>query len=307
MELKSSRKKVFTRKAISLYLLFLPMGLLLFIFQYIPLCGNIMAFVEYSPYKGIFESTWVGLKYFSAFIKDAKFWEVINNTLLINFYEIIFSFPAPIIFAILVNEVCNTYFKKIIQTVSYLPHFLSWVVVSGMVYQILSPGENGIVNVMLGKLFGIEPYFFMSDASAFRPIAVISEMWKSTGWGAILYFATITGIDSGLYDSAYIDGANRIKQIIYITLPGLQSIIILMFLLKLSNLFTIGFERIFLLQNPLNYETSDVISTYIYRLGLERAQFSLTTAIGLVQSTLGFTLLVLSNKMSKKLSGMGLY
>ncbi|HHV97501.1 MAG TPA: sugar ABC transporter permease [Clostridiaceae bacterium] len=228
-----------------------------------------------------------------------------RNTIIINLYDIAFGFTAPILFALLANEIANKYFKRIMQTISYLPHFLSWIVVSGIFYQILSP-VSGIVNEVL-KVFGVEPIFFMTEVRFFRSIVVVAEIWKNVGWSAILYFSVISGIDTQLYDAAMIDGAGKFRQAIHITLPSMLPMITLLLLLRISNIFTIGFERIFLMQNPLVYKVSDVISTYVYRLGLEQAQYSLTTAIGLTQSLLGFVLLISANKISQKLSGLGLY
>jgi len=299
------KKRVYKKTVFSLYLLLAPSIVLLFVFHYIPLYGILIAFKDFSPYKGIFGSPWVGLKHVNYFLHDEAFWKVMKNTLILNFYDLIFGFTAPIVFAILANEIYHKTFKKIVQTISYLPHFLSWVVVSGVFYQMLSP-ETGMVNDLLG-LFGVKPIFFMTEPSLFRGIAVFADIWKNVGWSAILYFAVIAGIDTSLYEAAMIDGASRIRQIWHITLPAMLPMIVLLLLLRLSTIFTVGFDRIFTLQNPLVLDVSDVTSTYIYRLGLEKAQYSLTTAIGVVQSTLGFILLVTANRLSKKVVGMGLY
>ncbi|GGD52435.1 ABC transporter permease [Paenibacillus nasutitermitis] len=295
-----------SKKIFSLYLLLAPAIVLLFVFHYLPMYGVLISFQDFSVFKGIGGSDWVGLKNFSYFLNDDTFWKIMRNTLIFNFYDIIFGFTAPIIFAILANELYSITFKRIMQTVSYLPHFLSWIVVSGIAYEILSP-SHGMVNDALNALFGTKPIFFMTDPQLYRGINVAIEVWKSTGWSAILYFATIAGIDQSLYEAAKIDGANRFKQIIYITLPMMVPIIVLLFLLKISTIFTASFDRFYLLENPLVYDVGDVISTYIYRIGLEKAQYSLTTAIGFVQSLLGFIMLVAANKISKKLVGLGLY
>lgn len=299
-------KRVRSKTLISLYLLLAPTLLLLFIFQYIPIYGILIAFMDYSPFRGVGGSPWVGFEYFHFFLNQEKFWEVMGNTLIINFYDIVFGFTAPILFAILANEILFKPYKSIMQTISYLPHFLSWVVASGFIYQLLSP-KNGLVNGVLGYLFGMEPIYFITEESLFRGIVVLADIWKSMGWSAILYFAVIAGIDDSLYEAAMIDGAGRVRQIFHITLPAMIPMIILLLLLKLSTIFTIGFDRIFLMQNPLVYDVSDVISTYIYRLGLEQSQYGLSTAIGLVQSVLGFSMLLAANKLSKKWVGMGLY
>jgi putative aldouronate transport system permease protein len=298
-------KRRFTKTVFSLYLLIAPAVVLLFVFNYIPMYGITIAFQDYSVYQGIWASPWVGLKHISYFLHDETFWKVMRNTLILNFYDIAFGFTAPIIFAILANELYNKTFKRLMQTISYLPHFLSWIVVAGVFYQILSP-ETGMVNHMLEN-FGVKPIFFMTEQSLWRGIAVFADIWKGVGWSAILYFAVIAGVDESLYEAAMIDGANRFRQIVHITLPAIVPMIVLLFLLRISTIFTIGFDRNYLLQNPLVYDVSDVISTYVYRIGLEKAQYSLTTAIGIVQSTLGFVLLVTANKISKKIVGLGLY
>lgn len=299
------KRRVNMKTQFALFLLLAPTLLLLIVFKYIPMYGVSIAFQDFSPFRGITGSPWVGMKHVVNFLTDETFWRVMGNTLILNFYDLIFGFTAPIIFAILANELVSTTFKRITQTISYLPHFLSWVVVSGFFYQVLSP-DGGLLNAMLGW-FGIEPVFFMTEKEIFRGIVVSAGIWKEVGWSAILYFAVIAGIDSSLYEAAKVDGASRLRQIWHITLPGMVPMIVLLLLLRLSNLFEIGFERIFLLQNPLVIEVSDVISTYVYRIGLQNSQYSLTTAIGFVQSVLGFLMLITANKVSKKLVGVGLY
>lgn len=291
----------------SLLFMLLPAVVLVFLFNYIPIYGIVIAFKDFSPFQGIFKSPWAGFKYFHAFLTDSTFWTVMKNTLIINFYDIVFGFTAPILFALLLNEMMNRHAKKIIQTISYLPHFLSWVIVAGIFYQMLSPGQSGIINSYLVKFFGIEPVYFLAEEKYFVAITVFAEIWKSMGWSAILYFATLAGIDPTLYEVAHIDGASRPRQILHITLPALAPVISLMLVLKISTVFTIGFERLFVLQNSLVLSVSEVISTYVYRSGLLKSQFSFTTAIGLAQSALGFLLLLGCNKASRRLTGTGLY
>jgi putative aldouronate transport system permease protein len=302
---KPRKRKVRITTLVSLYALFAPTAILLFVFHYMPMYGIIIAFKDYSIYKGIMGSEWVGFEHFQYFLQDEKFWQVFRNTIILNVYDLIFGFTAPIVFALLANELYQRTFKRVMQTISYLPHFLSWIVVSGVFYSFLSP-ETGLFNRFIG-LFGFEPVFFMTEPSLFRGILVFAEIWKGVGWSAILYFAVIAGIDSSLYEAAWIDGASRWRQAIHITIPHMVPMIVLLFLLRLAHLFSIDFDRIFLMQNPLVYDVSDVISTYVYRLGLEQSQYSLTTAIGLTQSVLGFLLLVGSNRLSKRLTGLGMY
>lgn len=300
-----TKRRVYKKTVFALYLILAPTLLLLLVFKYIPMYGITISFQDFSPFRGITGSPWVGMKHIVHFLTDETFWQVMRNTLIINFYDLIFGFSAPIVFAILANELTNGMFKRVTQTISYLPHFLSWVVVAGVFYQILSPND-GLFNALLG-LFGIEPIYFMTEKELFRGIVVSAGIWKDVGWSAILYFAVIAGIDSSLYEAAKVDGASRLRQIWHITLPGMVPMIILLLLLRLSNMFEIGFDRMFVMQNPIVLDVSDVISTYVYRIGLEKSQYSLTTAIGFVQSILGFLMLITANKVSKKLVGMGLY
>lgn len=306
MHKKGDRRKVPFKKWFPLYVMLAPTLVSLFIFNYIPMYGIIISFQDYSVFRGILGSEWVGFKHFIYFLNDARFWMVMRNTLVLNFYDLAFGFTAPILFALLANEIHQRMFKRVIQTVSYLPHFLSWVVVAGIFYQFLAP-HTGLFNIFMSNVFGMTPTDFMTDQGKFRGLLVIAEIWKSTGWSAILYFAVIAGINRTYYEAAWIDGANRFQQVLHITLPHMAPMIVLLFLLNLARIFGIGFERVFLMQNPLVYDVSDVISTYVYRVGLEQAQYSFTTAIGLTQSVLSFALLVGSNWLSKKWVGMGLY
>jgi putative aldouronate transport system permease protein len=302
---KVGKRKRFTKKALSLYVLFLPAVIMLFLFNYLPMYGIIIAFKNYTPYAGFMGGNWVGFAHFKWFLTDARFWNVMKNTIVISGLDIAFGFPAPIIFALFVNEVTNTTFKRVTQIISYLPHFISWVVVYGIMYQLLSP-VNGLVAFMFLKL-GLDPIYFFGRIELFRPLIVGVEIWKNVGWGAILYFAALAGIDAELYDAAYIDGAGRIRMVFTVTLPGILPLIMLMLIFRISRLFTVGFERIFVFANPLNYQVSDVLAVYIYRLGLLQAQYSLTAAIGLMQAMVAFSLLFAANKLSSKLAGLGLW
>ena len=304
--MKLKKKKANIRASLILYVMIAPAVALLFIFNYIPIYGIIIAFMRFTPFRGVSGSPWVGFDNFIYFFTDNKYWSVMRNTVVLSFYDLVFGFTAPIIFALLANEIAGKKFKRTMQTISYLPHFLSWVVVAGLFRSILSP-STGLINMLLSRVIGIDPIYFMARVDLFRGILVISEIWKGVGWGSILYFSVIASIDLELYEAAIIDGANRIKQTIYVTLPGLYPIIVLLFLFRVAGIFTVGFDRVFNMQSPLVYSVTDVISTYIYRLGLEQAQFSLTTAIGLTQSILGFALLRSANWLSSKLAGLGLY
>ena len=299
-----SKRKI-TKRALSLFALFLPAAVLLFLFNYLPIYGIIISFKDFTPYRGILGSAWAGLDHFRFFLSDARFWNVVKNTIYISLLDILIGFPAPIVFALLANELASKPFKRVSQTVSYLPHFVSWVVVYGIMYQLLSP-LHGMLNKLV-VLFGADPVHFMGRVDLFRPLVVILEIWKNMGWGAILYFAALTTIDSDLYEAAYIDGSSRLRMVFSVTLPGLLSVIMLLLIFRISRLFLVEFERIFVFANPLNYGVSDVLAVYIYRLGLEQAQYSLTAAIGLVQSVIAFCLLFAAHKVARKLTGIGLW
>lgn len=290
---------------IPLYLLLLPAVTIVAIFYYIPMYGIVIAFQDYNPFKGVLHSQWVWFKHFADFLSDSNFWRVMRNTIIINLYTLVLGFPAPIILALLLNEVTSIRFKRITQTISYLPYFISWVVVAGIITSVLSP-SNGLLNVVLNKLFGIEPIFFLGQPKYFRLIVVFSGIWKSVGITAVYYIATLTTINPDLYEASKIDGANRWRQLWHVTLPGLQSIITVMLLLQIGSLVTIGFEQIFLIYNPLVYDVGDVISTYAYRLGIEQSKYSLTTALSTTQSVVNFMLLFIANKVSRKLTGQGI-
>ena len=291
---------------VPIYLILLPGVLLLFVFNYIPLFGVVIAFKNFIPYKGILGSDWVGLKNFEYFLLDAKFWQVFRNTVEINVLQIVFGFPVPILFALLLNELWSTRFKKAVQTVSYLPHFISWVVAAGIFTSMLQP-TSGIVNMVLKNAFGMEPIHFLTIPGYFRPILIITGVWKGFGMSAVYYLASLSSIDPQLYEAAKMDGAGKLKQTWHITLPGIKNITIVLLVLQVGSLVTIGFEQIFLLYNPLLYGVGDVISTYSYRLGIEQTRFSLTTAIGLTQSIVNFILVYSTNRLAKKVAGWSLW
>ncbi|PWU67955.1 protein lplB [Gracilibacillus dipsosauri] len=291
------------RKYWMLYLMILPGIIYYIVFKYIPLMGSVIAFQDYQIFNGILGSPWVGLENFKHLLHYQDFHEVLRNTALIALYQLIFQFPAPIILALLFNEVRLLIVKKTVQSLFYLPHFLSWVVVGGIVFELLA--SQGLVNA-IRDLFGLEPILFMQEEGYFRSIVIISGIWKEVGWGTIIYLAAITGINPSLYEAAVIDGANRFKQTIYITLPLLLPTISVLFLLNIGNFLELGFDQIFNLLTPMTYSVGDIIETYVYRAGVLQGQYSLTTAIGLFQSVIGFALLWIFNRLARK-SEQGLW
>jgi putative aldouronate transport system permease protein len=288
-----------------LYLIMLP-GLLYFvIYKYMPMWGIVIAFQDYSVFAGIRGSEWVGLAHFKEMFMDDEFYKIFRNTLLISIYKLVWGFPGPIVLAIMLNEVRHMMFKRSIQTLVYLPHFLSWIIIGGVLINVLSP-SSGIVNKII-TLFGFDPIFFMASPEWFRTIIVLSDIWKEVGWGAILYLAALAGIDPQLYEAAIMDGANKWKQLIHITLPSIMSVIVILFLLRLGHVLDVGFEQIFVLYNPLVYDVADVIETYVYRSGIQQANFSFTTAVGLFKAGVGLILVILANKGAKKLGQEGIW
>ncbi|GBG06084.1 protein lplB [Paenibacillus agaridevorans] len=289
----------------ALYFISLP-GLFYFLlFKYVPLMGSVIAFQDFNLFTGITGSKWVGLKHFERMFSHYDFINILKNTLLLGIYDILFAFTAPIILALLLNEVRLMLYKKIIQTIMYAPHFLSWVIVSGIFVGILSP-ESGVLNVVLGW-FGIDPIYFLGDDSYIRSVLVGSGLWRDVGWGTIIYLAALAGINPDLYEAAEIDGAGRWKQTLSITIPALLPVITILFLLKIGDFLDYGFERVFVFQNPLNIRNSEILDTYIYKAGLKQLQFSYATAIGVFKSVVGLFLLLIANTLSKKATGESLY
>ncbi len=282
-----------------LYLLSIPGLVFLITFRYIPMYGALIAFKDYNLYAGFFDSPWVGFRFFRELFVYSDFPRVFRNTILISFYKLFFRVPAPIILALLLNEVRNSLFKRSVQTITYIPHFISWVIISGFFMDILSPNA-GIVNEVLG-VFGIEPIFFMGDKNWFRSVLVITDIWKDAGFGAIIYLAAISGIDPQLYEAAIIDGASRWKQTVYITLPGIASTIIVILILRMGHILEVGHEQVLMMYNPAVYEVGDVITTYIYRVGLGRMEFSLTAAAGLFRSLIACVLIIITNNLAKRM------
>lgn len=288
----------------SLYLLVLPVILFYALFHYKPMYGLIIAFKRFNPSLGIMDSPWVGFSNFEQFFKGFYFERVLKNTLIISFANLIFSFPAAIIMALLLNEIKNKLFAKTVQTITYMPHFISLVVVCGMVVDFVS--YDGVVNQILA-MFGVDPVMFLQDPKAFVPIYVISGIWQEVGWSSIIYLAAISGINAELYEAATIDGAGRLRQVLAVTLPGIAPTIVIMLLLSIGNIMSLGYEKIILLYNPMIYETSDVISSYVYREGLENFNFGLSTAVGLFNSVINFILVMVANKISRLISDTSLW
>ncbi|UKS24565.1 ABC transporter permease subunit [Paenibacillus sp. HWE-109] len=300
-----SQKWAFIRKNWPIYVISIPGIIYFLLFKYIPLMGSVIAFQNYNIFKGIKGSPWVGFDNFQRMFAYADFLQILKNTILIGFYDLFFAFPIPIILALLINELRVMAYKRIVQTVVYMPHFLSWVIVGGVVVGVLSP-STGIVNHLLG-LFGIDSIYFMGENSYIRTILIGSGIWKDSGWGTIIYLAAIAGINPDLYEAAQIDGASRIRQVFSITIPSILPTIVILFLLHIGNFLDFGFERVFVFLNPLNSENGEIIDTFVYRAGLVDRQYSYTTAIGLFKSVVGLALIMLSNTFSKKMTGEGLY
>lgn len=274
------------------------------VFQYIPLLGNVIAFEDYRLAGGIFGSPWVGLKHFQEAFADPMFGRAFRNTVEIGFLKLIFYFPAPIVLALLLNEVGSALFKRTIQTLVYLPNFLSWVIFGSLMYILLSPGV-GPVNVGIQAL-GLPSIAFMNRADLFQPLVVASEILKSSGWAAIIYLAALTGVDPQLYEAAAIDGAGRWQIMRHVTIPGIAMVIATMFILQAGHFMYVGFDQIFVLQNPITLPTGDIIDTLVYRVGIRQARFDFTTAIGMFNGVIGFTLLFVVDRIAKRLDHPGI-
>ena len=282
----------------------LPVVIYYAVFCYGPMSKIVIAFQNFKPALGISGSKWVGMKYFIDFFTGPYAWRLIRNTLLLNILQIILAFPVPIILALLINEIQCRPYKKLVQTVSYMPHFISLVVMCSLL--LTFSRSDGIFNDFLA-LFGVERSNLMANAKLFRPMYVLSGIWQEAGWGSIIYLATLSTIDPGLYEAATIDGASRFQRMLYVSFPGLVPIIIVQLIMRVGNILTMGFEKVFLLYNPLTYDTADIISTYIYRQGLELTNYSYGTAVGLFNSAVNLLILVLANRLSRKATGESLW
>ncbi len=288
-----------------LYVMMIPVIAFYLIFHYGPMYGAIIAFKEYSPMKGIVGSPWVGFDQFMSFFHSYYFWRILKNTVVISCYSLLFEFPAPIILALLINEVRHQTFRRIAQSVTYMPYFISLVVICGMVKDFTNSG--GILNSWFSMMFGGDGHALLQKPEWFRPLYILSEIWQKVGWESIIYIAALMGIDQEQYEAARMDGAGRWRQIWNITIPGIMPTIMIMFILRMGNLLNVGFEKIILLYNPATYDTADVISSFVYRKGLLEFGWSYSSAVGLFNSLINLILLLSANKLSKKFSESSLW
>lgn len=287
-----------------LYLMFLPVLVYYILFHYWPMYGIIIAFKDFKPMKGILGSNWVGMKHFIAFVNDPFFWRLIRNTLVINIGLLVFAFPLPILFALVLNECKSVAFRKVVQTITYMPHFVSSVVVCSLM--LIFCRSNGIITTML-KPFGVQQTNLFAVPGYFRTLYIAMNIWQELGWDSIIFFAALTSIDAALYEAARVDGANRLQQMWHVTLPGIAPTIIILLIMRIGSLMSLGWDKIYLLYNSMIYETADVISTYVYRMGLQRNQFSYSAAVGLMNSVVNIILLVSANLISSRVSESSLW
>lgn len=288
-----------------LLLLMLPVVAYYVIFSYIPMGGIVMAFKDYLLLDGIWGSRWVGLEQFKILFETPSFYEVLRNTIVISSLRMVFGFPAPILFALLLNELRGNIFKRVIQTISYLPHFLSWVVLAGIFIPFLSP-SSGPINIVLSRM-GIKPIYFLGQTNTFVPTIIVTGIWQSFGWGSIIYLAAISGISPELYESALLDGANRFQKIWYITLPSILPTIVVLFILNTGSILNGGFDQIFNLYNDAVMSVADILDTYVYRRGIAGLQYSYSAAVGLFKNVVGFFFVFLTNTIAQKLGESSLW
>lgn len=280
------------------YLMAVPAIVLLFIFAYVPMYGVVIAFNKYRPFLGILGSEWVGLQHFKDFFASVFAWRLIRNTVVLSFYAFLFGFPLPIILALLLNEVRNRTFKRITQTISYMPYFISTVVICGMIREFLA--YDGVITQILVRYFDFAPVNLLGDPQNFRAIFVSSTLWQSLGWNSIIYLAALSNVDQQLYDSAKVDGAGRLKQLWHVTLPGIVPTIVILLILSVGSMLALNDQKILLLYSPMTYETADVIGTYVYRRGIRQSDYSFATAVGLMNTTVNLLLLIFANWFSRK-------
>lgn len=300
---KKLRKRLWKERY--LFVLLLP-GLLYFIvYKYVPMLGIVLAFKDFNPFQGFVDSPWVGLKHFRTIFEDAEVVRVIWNTLVLSFLQILFVFPIPIALALLLNELRSPLYKRIVQSIVYLPHFLSWVVVIGIVFIFLR--STGLVNVLLNETFGIGPINFLSNPDFFRPLVILEVIWKESGWSTIILLAAVSGVDPQLYEAAIVDGASRWRRMWHVTLPAIRNVIVILLILRMGQVMDTGFEQIFLMLNSFNMEIGNVLDTFVYFKGIQQADVSFATAVGLFKGLVGLILVVIANKMAKRFGDEGLY
>ncbi len=286
-----------------LYMMVAPIVLYYLIFKFGPMFGLSIAFMDYKPARGFLGSRFVGIKHFKAFFSDYYFGRLLINTIRISLFDLM-TFPIPVILALLINELKNKSYSRVVQTVTYIPHFISTVVICGMVLKLTS--SSGGITIILSRLFGMKQEAMLNNVDSFLPVYITTELWQSVGWNSIIYLSALSGIDQELYDAARVDGAGRFKQVLYITIPCLLPTITIMLILKMGKIFNVGYEKI-MLYNPMIYEKADVINTYVYRKGLIDAQYSYSAAVGLFNCIVSFLLVTITNRASKKTSGNGLW
>ena len=297
-------RKIKWRRELSLIVMLIPALVLVIIYRYGSMLGVVMAFQKFSPAKGFFRSPWVGLANFQNLFTMPNIWQIIYNTVFISFFKMTLGIIVPVVFALLLNELTSLRLRRVYQTLVYLPHFLSWVILAGIFADLLS--KDGIINTTLSRL-GLQTIGFLSDQKVFPWTMIISDVWKGFGFGSIIYLAALTGIDQNLYEAAAIDGANRWQQTLHVTLPGITSTVVLMTVLSLANILNGGFDQIYNLYRPVVYETGDILDTFVYRLGIDNAQFSLSTAAGLFKSAISCVLIITSYRLADKLAGYQIF
>lgn len=307
--LTKTEKRIALKKSIKknkwIYLMILPGILYFFIYKYVPMFGLIISFQDYKPYEGIMGSEWVGLEHFKRLFSDPDFWMIFKNTLILFALQIIIFFPIPIILSLMLNEVRQMYFKRSVQTLIYIPHFMSWVIIVSISYVLLTM-DNGIVNGTL-EAMGKQEVNFLLNPDWFRPMYVLQVIWREAGWGTIIFLAAISAVDVQLYEAARMDGANRFRQMWHITLPAIKGVIIILLILKIGDVLELGFEHVYLLLNASNREVAEIFDTYVYTAGLKQGQFSYSTAVGFFKGLVGLVLVIGANWLAKKAGEEGVY
>lgn len=301
---RSERKQRMSRNKL-LYLMILPGLLYIIIFKYIPIYGLIIAFQDYKPFRGILGSSWVGLKHFNRLFTEPDFLNILTNTLILFGLNLLFYFPIPIILALMLNEVRSSGLKRTVQTIVYMPHFMSWVIIVSISFVMLTM-DGGIINELL-QTFGMNKINFLLSEQWFRPMYIIQVIWREAGWGTIIYLAAISAVDLQLYEAAKMDGAGRLRQMWHITLPAIRSVVVLLLILKIGDVLELGFEHVYLLLNAMNRNVAEIIDTYVYTAALLQQQFSYSTAIGFFKSFVGLVLVMLANWLAKKFGEEGVY